>query len=92
VTKLGTRDWVVIVVNAVLIGIAWGDMRAQTNQARADIAQLRHIVGDGNPSVFMRTDIAKGLIERATERNAAILTRLDRIEAKLDRITHRGGE
>ena len=74
-----------LICQAVLIGIAWGTLKADMADMRRDLDEVRQVVGNGHPGRFMRIEEAKLLIRGSEERDAAIIARLDRIEAKLDR-------
>jgi len=69
------RFWIMLAVQALTVATAWGALQANVSRVKQDVAEIKEIIGDGHPGSFLRLREAE-----------QILNRLDRIEAKLDRL------
>ena len=77
--KLSLRDWIIIIANVLLIGVAWGDIRGR-------VSNIEKQLGDGTPGKYMTIKEAIVLIKLSDERNVRILERLKGIEDRLHEI------
>jgi len=59
---------VVVVVNALMLAAAWGSLRARVTSLRCELQEIKAMLGNGEPGVFMRRAMAEEQHENLSRR------------------------